>query len=65
MGVELGLSQPEKKTLWVSENRVLESLFGPEREELTEGWRRLHNEELHNVHVSLNIIRLIDSLRMR
>jgi hypothetical protein len=31
------------------ENRVLRGIFGPEREEVTGDWRRLHNEELHNL----------------
>jgi hypothetical protein len=30
------------------ENRVLRRIFGPKREEVAGGWRRLHNEELHN-----------------
>jgi hypothetical protein len=34
--------------LRVFENRVLRRIFGPEREEVAGGWRRLHNEELHN-----------------
>jgi hypothetical protein len=34
--------------IWVSENRVLRRIFGPKREEVEGGWRRLHNEELHN-----------------
>jgi hypothetical protein len=34
--------------LRVSENRVLRRLFGPRRDEVTGGWRKLHNEELHN-----------------
>jgi hypothetical protein len=29
-------------------NRVLRKIFGPKREEVAGGWRRLHNEELHN-----------------
>jgi hypothetical protein len=33
----------------VSENRVLRRTFGPKREEVVGGWRRLHNEELHKV----------------
>jgi hypothetical protein len=36
--------------LRVSENRVLRRIFGPEREEVGVGWRRLHNEELHNLY---------------
>jgi hypothetical protein len=33
----------------VFENRVLRGLFGPKKEEVTVGWRRLHFEELHNL----------------
>jgi hypothetical protein len=33
-------------------------LFGPKREEVVGGWRRLHNEELHNLYASTNIIRV-------
>jgi len=40
-------------------------IFGPKREELAEGWRRLRNEELHNLYASLDIIRVIKSRRMR
>jgi len=31
------------------ENRVLRGIFGPKREEVAGGWRRMHNEELHNL----------------
>jgi hypothetical protein len=34
----------------VFENRVLRRIFGPKREEVTEGWRKLHNEELRNLY---------------
>jgi hypothetical protein len=40
----------------VFENRVLRGIFFPKREEVAGGWRRLHNEELHNLHASPNII---------
>jgi len=40
-------------------------IFGPKREEDAGGWRRLHNEELHNLYTSPNFIRLIKSRRMR
>jgi hypothetical protein len=45
----------EEHRLWVFENRVLMSVFGPKRDEITGHQRRLHNEELHNSYVSLNI----------
>jgi len=43
----------------VFENRVLRRIFGPKREEVAGGWRRLHNEELHNLYVSPYIIRVL------
>jgi hypothetical protein len=49
----------------VFENRVLRRIFGPKRDEVTGDWRKLHNEELHNLYSSLNIIRMIKSRRMR
>jgi hypothetical protein len=49
----------------VFENRVLRRIFGPKREEVAGGWRRLHSEELHNLYASLNIIRTIKSMRVR
>jgi hypothetical protein len=58
--VKLGLSQlREEHRLRVSENRMLRRLFGPKREEVAGGWRRLHKEELHNLYASPNIIRVI------
>jgi hypothetical protein len=49
----------------VFENRVLRRTFGPKMEEVAGGWRRLHNEELHNLYESTNIIRVIILRRMR
>jgi hypothetical protein len=49
----------------VFENRVLRRIFGPKRDEVTGEWRKLHNEELHNLYPSPNIIRMIKSRRMR
>jgi hypothetical protein len=49
----------------VLENRVLRRIFGPKRDEVTRGWRKLHNEELHNFYSSQNIIRTIKSRRMK
>jgi hypothetical protein len=54
-----------REELRVFENRVLRRIFGPKRDEMTRGWRELHNEELHNLHSSLNIIRMNKSRRMR
>jgi hypothetical protein len=44
-------------------SRVLRRIFGPKRDEVTGGWRKLHNEELHNLYSSPSIIRLIKSRR--
>jgi hypothetical protein len=49
----------------VFENRVLRRMSGPKRDEVMGGWRKLHNEELHNLYASPNIIRMIKSRRMR
>jgi hypothetical protein len=49
----------------VFEDRVLRRIFGPERYEVTGEWRKLHNEELHNLYSSPNIIRQIRSRKMR
>jgi hypothetical protein len=43
----------------VFENRVLRGIFGPKRDEVGGGWRRLHNEVLHNLYPSPNIFKLI------
>jgi hypothetical protein len=56
--------RPEEHRLKVFENRVLRRIFGPKREEVMGDWRKLHNEELHNVY-SPSIIRMIKSRRMR
>jgi hypothetical protein len=46
----LFLTLREEHRLRVFENRVLRGIFGPEREEVAGGWRRLHNEELYNLY---------------
>jgi hypothetical protein len=48
----------------VFENRVPRRIFGPKRDEVTGEWRKLHNEELHNLYSSPSIIRIIRSRRM-
>jgi hypothetical protein len=47
------------------ENRVLRRIFVPKRDEVTGGWRKLHNEELHGLYSSPSIIRVIKTRRMR
>jgi hypothetical protein len=49
----------------VFENRVLRRIFGPKRDEVTGEWRKLHNEELHNLYSYPDIIRQVKSRRMR
>jgi hypothetical protein len=49
----------------VFERRVLRRIFGPKRDQVTGGWRKLHNEELHKLYSSPSIIRLIKLRRMR
>jgi hypothetical protein len=43
------LTLREEHRLTVSENKVLRRIFFPKRDEVTGGWRKLHNEEFHNV----------------
>jgi hypothetical protein len=44
---------------------VLRRIFGSKRDGVTEGWRKLYNEELHNLYFSPRIIRIINLRRMR
>jgi hypothetical protein len=44
---------------------VLRRIFGPRRNKVTGGWRKLHNEELHNLYSSPNIIRMVKLRRVR
>jgi hypothetical protein len=46
------------------EIRVLRRIFGPKRDEVTGGWRKLHNEELHGLYSSPSIVRVIKARRM-
>jgi hypothetical protein len=44
---------------------VLRRIFGPKRDEVTGGWRNLHNEELHGLYASPSIVRVIKARRIR
>jgi hypothetical protein len=55
----------EEFRLRVFENRVLRGIFGPKRYEVTGEWRKLHNEELHDLYSSPNIVRVIKLRRIR
>jgi hypothetical protein len=55
----------EVHRLRVFENRLLRRIFRPKRDEVTGEWRKLHNEELHNLYSSPDIIKQIKSRQMR
>jgi hypothetical protein len=55
----------EEHRLRVFENRVQRRIFGPKRDGVTGGWRKLHNEELHGLYSSPSIVRAIKARRMR
>ena len=59
------LTLREERKLRVFENMVLRRIFGPRRDEVTEEWRRLHNEELNDLYSSPKIVRVIKLRRMR
>jgi len=52
-------------TLRVFKNRVLRIISGPKRDEVTGEWRKLHNEEINDLHSSPNIVRVIKPRRTR
>jgi hypothetical protein len=64
MGAKLGLSLWGRNIDRVFENRVLRKIFGPKREE-DGSWRKLHNDELHSLYSSPNIVTVNKSRRMR
>jgi hypothetical protein len=55
----------EEHRLRVFENRVRRRIFGPKREKVMGGWRKLHNEEVHNFYCSPNIITVTKPRMMR
>jgi hypothetical protein len=59
------LTLREEHRLRVFENKVLRRIFGPKRDGVTGEWRRQRNEELNDLYLSPNIIRVIKSKRMR
>jgi hypothetical protein len=59
------LTLREELKLSVFENRVLRSLFCPKKDEVMGGWRKLHNEELHDLYSSPSIIRIIKLRKIR
>jgi hypothetical protein len=59
------LTLKEEHRLRVFENRVLRRIFEPKRTEVMGWWRKLHNEELHDLYSLPRIIRIIKSRRIR
>jgi hypothetical protein len=55
------LTLREEHRLRLFQNRVLRGIFGQKRYKVIGGWGKLHNEELHNLHFSPSIIRMIKS----
>jgi hypothetical protein len=56
----------EERRLRVFENWVLKRIFGPKRDEVIGEWKKkLHNEELHDLYSSPNIVWVIKSIRIR
>jgi hypothetical protein len=59
------LTLREEHRLRVLENRVLRGIFGPKRDEVMGGWRKLHNKKLHNLYSLPSIIRMVELRNMR
>jgi hypothetical protein len=59
------LKLKEEHRLRVFENRVLRRMFGPKKDGVTGGCRKLRNEELHDLYSSPSIIRIIESRKMK
>jgi hypothetical protein len=59
------LSLTEEHRVRAFENRVLRRIFGPKGDEMLGSWRKLYNEELHNLYCSPGLITMMKSRRMR
>ena len=59
------LTSRKDRRLRVFDNRVLRRIFGPKMDEMTEEWRKIHNEELNGLYCSPNIVWVIKLGRMR
>ena len=59
------LTLREERRLRVFVNRVLRSIFGTKRDEVTVEWRKIHNMELNDLYCSPSIVRVIKLRRMR
>lgn len=55
----------DEHKLRVFENKVLRKIYGPKRDEMTGEWRRLHNEELHGLYDSPDVVKIMKSKRLR
>jgi hypothetical protein len=58
------LTLREENRLRVFENKMLRRIFGPKRDEVTGGWKKLHNEEFRDVYSLPGIIRIMKARRM-
>jgi hypothetical protein len=61
----LSLRLRKEHRLRVFKKKVLKKIYGPKRDEVTGGWRKLHNEDPHNLYFLPSIIRMITSRRLR
>jgi hypothetical protein len=58
------LNLREKHNTWGFGNKVVGRILGPSRDEMTGGWKRLHNEELHKMYCPPSIITMVKSRRL-
>jgi hypothetical protein len=61
----LTLRKEHRLKVGLYENRVLRTTFGPKRDEIVGGWRKLHIDELRNLHYSPDINKMVKSVTMR